>query len=202
MAKLYRVYKHYDGDYNFCYIEIITSEGYWEPRRIFHIKWQQCVNEKQYCGFHYHFSGRNELRLFTKISKQIEKSKQVNFNIQPWTMIQILEKLGYRQCEYYDCIGFTECKKVENPNNLIYSVYTDSKLWSTKLANKRRYKKQLSDGLEKIEFVISDHNDKIKRQKKFDINSLYEEYILADYGTEEEKQHYYRKQKLERIFKR
>jgi hypothetical protein len=143
--------------------------------------------------------------LFTKIVKQIEKTKQVDYDIQPWTMIQILENLGYRQCEYYDSIGFTECEKVENPNNLVYSMYSNGNLWTTRLANKRNYKTQIkkksgysNQNTYELTFEVSKLNDKIKNTKKYDIESLHREYIMY-YGTEEEKKHYLRQEKLERI---
>lgn len=205
MNKLYRVYKHNNKDYNHLYIEIISDESdyYCEPRVVFNISWQQTVGEHQYYAIRYNFSNSKNVDLFYKIVKKIQKD-DINYNTQPFEVINILEKLGYRQCEYYENIGFTECKKVENPNNKIYEMYSDDKLWSIRLANKNTYKKQIpkqtkfSSLLKKVTFKISPLNDRIKSREKFDINKLKEECILFK-GTNEEKTILLRKKKLENI---
>lgn len=112
--------------------------------------------------------------------------------------------MGFRQCEYYDSIGFTECKKVKNPNNFVYHMIIDGRGWTTKLANKRNYKKQIikksSFNCNTIEFEISQFNDRVKSKVEFDIKTIHREYILYK-GTDEEKKKLMRKEKIERILK-
>jgi len=206
--KLYRVFKHINSTYNHLYIDIITDEEHYDARKIFTMRWQQTKGEYQYYAltydFTYDFTGK-KIDKFYKLTKKIEK-QNISFNIQPYNMILILEKLGFRQCEYYDLIGFTECKKVKNPNNLVYNMTIDGKGWTTKLANKRNYKKQIikkssfsvRNGYTNVNFKISEFNDKIKNHINFDIKTLYREYILCR-GTDEQKKILLRKDKLDRI---
>lgn len=207
--KLYRIYKHINKDFNHLYIEIISDENYYEAIRIFTIKWQQNKGEHQYYAmsydFNYDFNGR-KIDKFYKITKKLEK-QNISSSIQPYEMVLILEKMGFRQCEYYDSIGFTECEKVKNPNNLVYHMTIDGRGWTTKLANKRSYKKQMikkcfstRNGFSKVEFEISQFNDKVKSLVEFDIKTIHREYILYK-GTDEEKEKLIRKEKLERIIK-
>lgn len=207
--KLYRIYKHINTDYNHLYIEVITDESHYDVSKIFTMKWQQSKGEHQYYGFTYDFSGRNSINKFYKITKKIEK-ENISSSIQPYEMVLILEKMGFRQCEYYDSIGFIECKKVKNPNNFVYHMTIDGKVWTTKLANKRTYKKQIiknsyfsirnTNGFSKVEFEISQFNDKVKSIVEFDIKTIHREYILYK-GTDEEKEKLIRKEKLERIIR-
>jgi len=202
MAKLYRVYKHYDREYNHIYIEIITDKGYYETRRIFTIKWQQTTGEQCYYGFNYEFTGRKDIDLFYSITRKLEKTNQIHYDTQPYNIISTLEEMGYRQCEYYNYIGFTEIKKVKNKNNFVYNMNLDGNSYTTRLANKRTYKKdilkktRITQG--EVKFKISDLNDGIKNTKCFDLKQLYKEYVMC-VGTEEEKKKLIREEKLERI---
>jgi len=79
--------------------------------------------------------------------------------------------------------------------------------WTTKLANKRTYKKQIikncfstGNDFSKVKFEISQFNDKVKSLVEFDIKTIHREYILYK-GTDEEKEKLIRKEKLERILK-
>ena len=207
--KLYRIYKHIDNkDFNHLYIEIISDESYYEAIRIFTMKWQQNKGEHQYYAmsfdFNYDFTSKIKIEKFYEITKKLLK-QNISSSIQPYEMILILEKMGFRQCEYYDSIGFTECKKVKNPNNFVYHMIIDGRGWTTKLANKRTYKKQIIknstfSSLSKVEFEISQFNDRIKSKVEFDIKTIHREYILYK-GTDEEKKKLMRKEKFERILK-
>ena len=205
MNKLYRVYEHNNKDYNHLYIEVISNEGstYSDGEPIFNISWQQTAGDYQYYAIRYNFSNSKNVDLFYKIVKKIQKNN-IDYNTQPFEVICFLEKLGYRQCEYYDVIGYTECKKVENPNNKVYDMFVENKHWTTKLANKNTYKKQIpkqtrfSSLLKEVTFQLSPYEEQIKSKKKFNINKLKEECIFFK-GTNEEKTILLRKKKLENI---
>lgn len=207
--KLYRVYKHYEREFNFLFIEIIlhVNNSLMNSEQIFKIKWQQTDGENQYYAKNYVFESsiKKKIKLFYDIVSKIETSS-TDYDIQPYEFIQLLEKLNYKQCEYYDLIGFCECDKVENKNNNVYTMFVDHHPWASKLAYKRSYKKQLlknsnfsiRNGLKKVDFKISDKNDKIKNIKRFNIKSLYREFVMYK-GSEEEKKRLIREEKLERI---
>jgi len=201
--KLYRVSKHCNSTYNHLYIEIIGKAMY-SITEIFNITWQQNKNEYKYYAIKINFNGLDEVDLFQKLYRQLKNKLDIQYFTQPYEIIEALEKLGYKQCEYYDDIGYTDCEKVKNPNNNVYQLRICGENYSTKLLNKKTYKKQfhkmykLEDKKDISIKILTNVNNTVKSTKIFDINSLKEENILYN-GSDEEKIKILRKRKLEKI---
>ena len=199
--KLYRIKKEeYGTSYNHLFIDIISDKNSYGLRQIFTISWQQNKNDTHYYGYSYNFNGaKNDIKLFYLITKHIEKSPITNYDIQPYEMIELVEKLGYRHGDWITSIGYIDFKKLKNVNYNLYNIH--HKMMSDERYLRKTDKKKYllkNDYSIDTKIEISEENDKIKNSHEYDIKSLQRECILYK-GTDIEKQTILRTEKLKRI---